>query len=218
VPDLAGLQVLHDGQPVGRTDSEGRILVPALRAFEDNTITVVPEDLPPGAMVDSERIVVRLYSHGVVAAVLDVSATDSAVFVLRIGDADFVPAGAAVAVGGHVFPVGSEGVAQLPVGRGGVACGGVPRGAWALLQTCDVSAVGVNFGVYNPLSVTATTATGTVSLSCTLGLFSSWTVGLSAGSSGSFAQRVLGGAGSLAYNWYTSAAYSSVWGDGSGGT
>jgi len=118
VPDLAGLQVLHDGQPVGRTDSEGRILVPALRAFEDNTITVVPEDLPPGAMVDSERIVVRPYSHGVVAAVLDVSATDSAVFVLRIGDADFVPAGAAVAVGGHVFPVGSEGVAQLPVGRG----------------------------------------------------------------------------------------------------
>jgi len=99
-----------------------------------------------------------------------------------------------------------------------VACGGVPRGAWALLQTCDVSAVGVNFGVYNPLSVTATTATGTVSLSCTLGLFSSWTVGLSAGSSGSFAQRVLGGAGSLAYNLYTSAAYSSVWGDGSGGT
>ena len=117
VPDLAGLQVLHDGQPVGRTDSAGRILVPALRPFEDNTITVVPEDLPPEAMVDSNRVVVRPYSHGVVAAVLDVSAADSAVFTLRIGNADFVPAGAAVAVGGHAFPVGTEGLAQLPVGR-----------------------------------------------------------------------------------------------------
>lgn len=98
-------------------------------------------------------------------------------------------------------------------------CGGVPRGAWALLQTCTVSAVGVNFGTYNPLSLTAATATGTVNVTCTLGLFSSWTVTLSTGDSNSFAQRVLeNGAASLGYNLYTSAAYSSVWGDGTGGT
>ena len=117
VPELAGLEVLHDGQPVGRTDSAGRILVPALRPFENNTITVVPEDLPPEALVDADKVVVRPYSHGVVTAVLGVSGAHSAIFVLRLGNADFVPAGALVQMGGHEFPVGTEGLAQLPVAR-----------------------------------------------------------------------------------------------------
>ena len=94
-----------------------------------------------------------------------------------------------------------------------------PGGAWALLQSCTITTVPVNFGTYDPLSGTPNTATGTVNLVCTLGLLQTWTVGLSAGNSGSFAQRVLSNGGSsLAYNLYTSASYASVWGDGSGGT
>lgn len=117
VPDLGGVQVLHDGQPVGRTDSAGRILVPALRPFEDNTITVVPEDLPLTAMIESEKLVVRPYSHGVVSTVMSVSASDSRVFVLRLGEREFVPAGAEVVIEGGSFPVGTQGLTQLPVGR-----------------------------------------------------------------------------------------------------
>ena len=118
VPDLGGVEVLHDGQRVGRTDSAGRILVPALRPFENNDITVVPEDLPLTALVDSEKLIVRPYAHGVVRGVVPVSAGESRVFVLRLGAHDFVPAGAAVVVDGHTYPVGTEGMAQLPVGHG----------------------------------------------------------------------------------------------------
>jgi outer membrane usher protein len=122
VPDLGGVEVLHDGQPVGRTDGEGRILVPALRPFEDNFITVVPEDIPLTAMVDSDRITVRPYSHGVVSAVVSVAASESRVFTLRLGTAadGFVPPGAEVALNGHTYPVGTQGISQLPVGHAAV--------------------------------------------------------------------------------------------------
>jgi outer membrane usher protein len=117
IPDLADVEVLHDGQPVGRTDAAGRILVPALRPFEDNTLTLVPEDIPLTAMVDSNKITVRPYSHGVVSAAMPVAGSDSRVFTLRLEHGGFVPTGAQVVLGGHEFPVGTQGVAQLPVGH-----------------------------------------------------------------------------------------------------
>ena len=94
--------------------------------------------------------------------------------------------------------------------------------AWALLQSCTVSAVPVNFGLYNPLSGVPVVATGTVTVSCTvtlIGLLESWTVALGTGNGGSFsARQMANGASTLSYNLYTSAAYSNVWGDGSGST
>jgi spore coat protein U-like protein len=79
----------------------------------------------------------------------------------------------------------------------------------------------VNFGLYNPLTPTANVATGTVTMTCVvlIGLFESWTIELSPGNSNNFTTRkMLNGASPLSYNLYTSAAYSNVWGDGSGTT
>jgi spore coat protein U-like protein len=87
--------------------------------------------------------------------------------------------------------------------------------------TCTISTMSVNFGLYNPLTPTANVATGTVSMSCTvlLGLFETWTIALSTGNSNNFTTRkMLNGTSPLSYNLYTSAAYSNVWGDGSGST
>jgi len=100
------------------------------------------------------------------------------------------------------------------------ACLGAASGgdAWA---TCTISAIPVSFGLYNPLTPTANVATGTVTMSCTvlIGLFESWTIALSTGSSGNFsARQMLNGTSPLSYNLYTSSAYSAVWGDGSGST
>jgi spore coat protein U-like protein len=101
---------------------------------------------------------------------------------------------------------------------GAASCGD----AWALLQSCTVSATPVNFGLYNPLSGTPDIATGTVTVTCTVtlfGLLENWTVALSTGNSGTFSARLMtNGASSLSYNLYTTAAYSNVWGDGSGST
>ena len=86
---------------------------------------------------------------------------------------------------------------------------------------CSVSATAVNFGTYNPLSGTPDDAAGTVTFSCNVlvGLFLSWTVTLSTGNGGSYSPRLLSnGVSTLSYNLYTSAAHSSIWGDGTGVT
>jgi outer membrane usher protein FimD/PapC len=68
-------------------------------------------------MGDSDQIRVRPYSRGVVSVTLAVAASESRVFALRLAPEVFVPPGASVALGGHLFPVGTQGIAQLPVER-----------------------------------------------------------------------------------------------------
>ncbi|PNQ03130.1 spore coat U domain-containing protein [Sphingobium sp. SA916] len=87
--------------------------------------------------------------------------------------------------------------------------------------SCTVTATGISFGNYNPLSPTATDATGTINVHCDLlvALAGSYTIDISAGSSGSFAPRTLRrGATALNYNLYTNAARTQIWGNGTGGS
>lgn len=81
---------------------------------------------------------------------------------------------------------------------------------------CSVSATDVAFGTVNPLSTTASTATGTVVATCTNG--TPYTIDLSAGA-GTFAQRTMSnGTSTLNYNLYSDNTYTSVLGDGTGST
>jgi spore coat protein U-like protein len=91
------------------------------------------------------------------------------------------------------------------------------------LVSCTTAATGVNFGVYDPLSASATLANGTVSVTCNLlgggAVNVPVTVSLSTGVSGTYAPRAMqSGAYSLGYNLYWSTAYTQVWGDGTGGS
>lgn len=83
---------------------------------------------------------------------------------------------------------------------------------------CTVSATGVAFGTYDTLSAAPDDSAGAVLVECHPSEHVP-TVAISTGGSGSFAdRRMSGGADSLAYNLYTSAARNLVWGDGSAGT
>jgi spore coat protein U-like protein len=88
--------------------------------------------------------------------------------------------------------------------------------------SCTTTANAVAFGTYNPLSGTALTATGNVAVTCSAlvaGLNVSYVISLDAGQNGSFSARKMAQGGSLLqYNLYTSAAYTTVWGDGTSGT
>lgn len=93
----------------------------------------------------------------------------------------------------------------------------------ALAATCSASTVGVAFGGYDVFNATPATSTGSVKVTCTLGaevfVRVNYTISLATGSSNSFVQRTMkSGANALGYNLYTSNAYSTVWGDGSGST
>src|SRR5262249_5681957 len=83
---------------------------------------------------------------------------------------------------------------------------------------CNVSATTLNFGAYNPASVSALSGNSTVSVYCTGG--TPYTTSLNVGSGGgSFVTRtLLSGSDTLNFNLYRDSSYSQVWGDGTGAT
>lgn len=87
-------------------------------------------------------------------------------------------------------------------------------------SSCTVTAVGVNFGLYDPASSAPNDSAGSVTVSCTnqpppgnetVG----YAIALSAGNSGDAASRWLSaGASRIDYNLFTNASHTQVWGDG----
>ncbi|HEY0801580.1 MAG TPA: spore coat protein U domain-containing protein [Steroidobacteraceae bacterium] len=93
----------------------------------------------------------------------------------------------------------------------------------ATTVNCTVSATGIAFGIYNPLSAAANPSTGTLRITCngsgTGSANVTVNVSLSAGLSGSYATRkMFSGVNILNYNIYWSTAYNQIMGDGSGGS
>jgi spore coat protein U-like protein len=85
----------------------------------------------------------------------------------------------------------------------------------------QVSATPISFGNYNAASVSAATANGTITVSCVNAAndLPPFSVALSKGSSSIYSPRTMTlGANTLNYNIYTSAAFTAIWGDGTGGT
>jgi spore coat protein U-like protein len=81
---------------------------------------------------------------------------------------------------------------------------------------CTVATTMVAFGTYDPQSNAPSDSAGTIEMSCSSSDpgQSTFSVGLSAGSSGAFAQRTLKrGVLTLAYNLYSDAGRSIIWGD-----
>ncbi len=88
---------------------------------------------------------------------------------------------------------------------------------------CSVTSSAVAFGIYNPFNAFALDSTATVSVTCSLTrpetVTVPYTLGLTAGSSASFAVRtMISGPSTLNYNLYADNARSIIWGDGSSGT
>jgi len=92
--------------------------------------------------------------------------------------------------------------------------------ARATVTSCTVTAGGVAFGIYDPTSPGPLPSSATIAVDCTVVNGNNpVTIALSAGLSGSFATRTMSsGPDTLSYNLYLDAAYSQVWGDGTGGS
>lgn len=91
----------------------------------------------------------------------------------------------------------------------------------AAALVCSVGVTPMAFGPYDPTLPTSTDSTATVSVACqnTVSLFVTYSVALSTGSSGTYAARkMLSGQWGLNYQIFTNASYTSIWGDGSGGS
>ncbi len=64
----AGVRVYQDNRPLTRTNSRGLAIIPALRPYEDNAIRLAPDDMPIGARVDADDVILTpAYRSGVTA-------------------------------------------------------------------------------------------------------------------------------------------------------
>lgn len=99
------------------------------------------------------------------------------------------------------------------------AAGAAALAAAPAHAACTATTVGVNFGNYNPQAPGPDDSTGSVSVRCFFFDSAVDSIALSTGGSGTFLpRRMNGGAFTLDYNLYTTAARNVVWGNGSGGT
>ena len=87
-----------------------------------------------------------------------------------------------------------------------------------IVDACDVQATNHAFGAYSPSSSTALDATSTVSVYCTVGTAYSLALNVGSGGGAYTGRKMLSGSNELLYNLFTSAARTTVWGDGSGST
>ncbi len=101
-------------------------------------------------------------------------------------------------------------------------CGGVLMGLAAVLissvaqaASCQVSASGINFGSFSPLTLNVVDSTGNITVNCIDVV--AYSVALSTGNGSYNMRNLVLGTNTLDYNLYRDAAYQQVWGDGSGG-
>ena len=88
------------------------------------------------------------------------------------------------------------------------------------IASCTVTVVGVAFGTYTPLQAAPLNMNGAVNISCTgVTGHNAVTIDLSTGTSNNYLTRTLTtGTTTLNYNLYFDAAYTQVWGNGTGGS
>jgi outer membrane usher protein len=97
---VAGVPVMYENRPAGETDRNGKLLIPNLRAYGKNKISIDPKNLPVNAEVDQVEEVV--------------SPADRSGIVVKMGAKTDVHAAVVILVGaeGKPLPVGSTGQLQ----------------------------------------------------------------------------------------------------------
>ena len=107
----------------------------------------------------------------------------------------------------------------LPTGANAATVSGSLPVSATVTANCTISTSALAFGSVNTISGANVDGAGGLSITCTNGTAWSAGAGLGGGTGASFAnRRMTAGANLLNYNLYTSAARTTVWGDGSGGT
>src|SRR5262249_58984445 len=88
--------VLYENRPAGKTNSRGQVLVPTLRSYQPNKITIDPAGLPINADISETQVIVTPADRtGVLARFSVKTDVNSAVVVLSDPSAKVLPAGAA---------------------------------------------------------------------------------------------------------------------------
>ena len=115
VADYPDVAVLQDNQPVGRTDANGYAVLPQLRAYDINRVSIDQQGLPLDATLDSLKMEAVPYFRSGLLFDFPVRRSHGATLRIRLDDGAPMPSGAILRLAGGdaEFPVGLEGEAYL---------------------------------------------------------------------------------------------------------
>jgi len=111
-----GVDVFYENRPAGRTDSKGQVLVPTLRSYQSNKITIDPANLPVNADIsETQSFVTPADRSGVLVRFGVKTDVKSAVVVLTDKSGKFLPVGSSGQLEGteEPFVVGYDGRAYV---------------------------------------------------------------------------------------------------------
>lgn len=110
-----GVEVLNENRAVGVTDANGRLLIPTLRSYQKNKITLDPTNLPVDAEIGTTREIVAPADRSGVLVKFDVRREAASALVIFVKpDGSFIPAGAEGRIAdGSEFVVGYDGQAFI---------------------------------------------------------------------------------------------------------
>ena len=115
LPGFPDVRVYLDNHEAGRTDADGRLMLPDLRPYEPNRVRLAVEDLPLDARIGSDEVTAVPYARSGVGVGFDVTRRRQATASLRDASARALPPGLVLASadGRTTATVGRNGFSQL---------------------------------------------------------------------------------------------------------
>ena len=111
IPEYANVHILADNQPAGKTDADGNALIPRLRAYDINLISIDQRDLPLDAEIGKLRLEVVPYFRSGIDVRFPIRRSHGATLTILLEDGKPLPLGATVRKPGkdEIFTVGYAG-------------------------------------------------------------------------------------------------------------
>jgi outer membrane usher protein len=133
IPDYPNVRVLADNQPVGRTGPDGSALIPRLRAYDSNLISIDQRDLPLDAEIGSLKVDAVPYFRSGINIVFPIHRSRGATFTIHLEDGSVLPVGSllnivgndatyVVGYDGEVYVTGLDATTRLRAQWGSKAC------------------------------------------------------------------------------------------------
>lgn len=111
IPDYPNVRILTDNQPAGRTNADGNALIPRLRAYDLNVVSVDQRDVPMNAKISAVKVEVVPYYRSGIDVLFPIKLSRGATFTVHLEDGRPLPVSASVHEIGKeaIYPVGYDG-------------------------------------------------------------------------------------------------------------
>ena len=115
IPGYPNVRLRVDNQVAAVTDTAGNALIPRLRSYDRNIISIVQRDLPLDAKIDTYRIVVTPYYRSGADVTFAIKPSRGATLTINLEDGTPLPPEATVQIVGQPenYPVGYDGEVYL---------------------------------------------------------------------------------------------------------